>query len=77
MIPTAKLRFVEREEKIHPFYRMVDANGNMVHAVQTYRVLQQWWEEDVGINLVYDGGVQISEFKGEWRDVPVETEERK
>ena len=65
MIPTAKLRFVEREEKIHPFYRMVDANGNMVHAVQTYRVLQQWWEEDVG------------EFKGEWRDVPVETEERK
>jgi hypothetical protein len=65
MTPTAKLRFVERTEKMDPFYRMVDANGNMVPSVRTYRVLQQWWGDPEWPSI------------GEWRDVPVEKEETK
>ena len=56
MIPTNKLRFVEREETIDGF-----SIGD--HSVgRTVRVLQQWWEPP------YPG----SAWDGEWRDVPLE-----
>ena len=62
MTPTNKLRFVEREVPMHPFYRTVGPDGEMRQAVQTYRVLQQWWEPP------YPG----SAWTGEWRDIPLE-----
>lgn len=65
MTPTNRLRFVEREVPMHPFYRTVGPDGEMRQAVQTYRVLQQWWEPH------YPG----SAMQGEWRDVPLEKEE--
>ena len=63
MTPTPKLRFVERSVPMHPFYKTIDAQGNTVQAMQTYRVLQQFWEH--------------TEWNapGEWRDVPLEKEE--
>lgn len=63
MTPTNKLRFVEREASLHPFYKAVNPDGTAV-SVQTYRVLQQWWEPP------YPG----SAWTGEWRDVPLEVE---
>ncbi len=64
MTPTNRLRFVERAVPMHPFYRTVGPDGEMRQAVQTYRVLQQWWEPH------YPG----SAMQGEWRDVPLEEE---
>ena len=63
MTPTPKLRFVERSIPLRPFYKSIDANGNMVQAMQTFRVLQQWWKH--------------TEWNapGEWRDVPLEAEQ--
>ena len=63
MTPTAKLRFVERSVPVHPFYKTVDAQGNTVPVMQTYPVLQQFWEH--------------TEWNapGEWRDVPLEKEQ--
>lgn len=61
MTPTNRLRFVEREVPMHPFYRTVGPDGEMRQAVQTYRVLQQWWVPH------YPG----SAMQGEWRDVPL------
>lgn len=63
MRPTAKLRFVERSVPMHPFYKTIDAQGNTVQAMQTYRVLQQFWEHTEW------------NASGEWRDVPLEKEE--
>jgi hypothetical protein len=62
MQPTNKLRFVERSVPMHPFYKTVDAQGNTVQAMQTYHVLQQFWEH--------------TEWNapGDWRDVPLEKE---
>ena len=65
MTPTLKLRFVERKVPMHPFYQTVGSDGQMREGVQTYRVLQQWWEPH------YPG----SAMQGEWRDVPMEVEE--
>lgn len=64
MTPTAKLRFVERSVPMHPFYKTTDAQGNLVQATQTYRVLQQWW--------AVERAGQITPT-GTWRDVPLET----
>jgi hypothetical protein len=71
MKPTTKLRFVEREQPMHPFYKTVDTKGNMVQAVQKYRVLQQWWAKQIqaGPQTFVD-----HPNDGEWRDVPLETE---
>lgn len=66
MIPTAKLRFVQRKVPMHPFYKTTDAQGNLVQATQTYRVLQQWW--------AVERAGQITPT-GEWRDVPLEVEQ--
>ena len=66
MTPTANLRFVERKVPMDPFYKTVDVRGNLVPAMQTYRILQQWWQ------VAKEG--QITTF-GEWRDVPLEQEQ--
>lgn len=74
MTPTAKLRFVERSVPMHSFYKTTDAQGNLVQATQTYRVLQQWWAP---FRTFSDGyGYQTVELVGgEWRDVPLEVEQ--
>ena len=65
MTPTNKLRFVERENKI----------GSMI---ATYKILQQWWENKNIVLAIHvedkDGNPLPSPNRGEWRDVPVETE---
>ena len=61
MNPTMKLRFVEREITMH--------HADCLYAsVTTVRVLQQWfeWSQDVLTNDL-----------GEWRDVPLEKEDKK
>jgi hypothetical protein len=60
MVPTHRLRFVERETK--------DPNN-----FKTVRILQQWWAP---FRTFSDGyGYQTVELKGgEWRDVQVEEE---
>ena len=65
MTPTPKLRFVERTVPL------TNTTGKIVH------VLQQWWEgSSMGtINLGWTGEMPIGEVKGEWRDVPLETEQ--
>jgi hypothetical protein len=69
MKPTNRLRFVTRKMVFDAFYMMTDGGGKTVPAQQTIRVLQQWWEDSVG-----DIEQGITAF-GEWRDVPLETEE--
>jgi hypothetical protein len=60
MTPTAKLRFVER---VVPAPEYGEGIG------KTARILQQWWEDGFG-DLA--NGVTLY---GEWRDIPLETEE--
>ena len=60
MIPTNKLRFVERAV-------LVQGHGHYLQKV--VRVLQQWWDAEDGDHEDY---VKAS---GEWRDVPLEEEE--
>jgi hypothetical protein len=64
MKATNKLRFVERKD-----FTQDAANP------RTLRILQQWWEQSsMGeVNLGF-GSFPVGEIKGEWRDVPVETE---
>lgn len=63
--PTPKLRYIQRVEKI-----------SLEHDTYTFRMikyLQQWWADysvDIDTN-------HLVEFNGEWRDVPLETEEVK
>jgi hypothetical protein len=64
MSPTAKLRFVERSQPDYP-----GANTGRV-----IRVLQQWWQGGLTMNLGWTNEVSIGDSKGEWRDVPLETE---
>lgn len=62
MIPTNKLRFVEREidEEIH-----VNIDSRTVYTqLKKVRVLQQWW---------VDPPDELMTHFGEWRDVPLET----
>ncbi len=68
MKPTLKLRFVERSLPMHPFYKMIDAQGNTVQATQTFRILQQWWEDN-STDVYWVNGAP-----GEWRDVRLEKE---
>ena len=69
MKPTNKLRFVERTVYLDPFYKQLNEKGELVTATRTYRVLQQWWEDSVG-----DMQQGVTAF-GEWRDVPLESEQ--
>lgn len=59
MTPTTKLRFVKRQVVFDP---AIDHRG-------TQMILQQWWED-----LAW-GGPKDMTPPGEWRDVPMETEE--
>ena len=62
MIPTPKLRFVDREIQL-------PIQGFVV-TYKTVRILQQWWEPKYNIiDVVADRKT------GEWRDVPVEDEQ--
>ena len=62
MTPTARLRFVERNEPVVLRGERFD---------NWRKVLQQWWVDDS-----IDGQwVHGSPEKGEWRDVPMEKEQ--
>lgn len=61
MKPTSKLRFIERTVEVH---------GDP----KTVRILQQWWQGGLTMNLGWSNEVSIGDSKGEWRDVPLETE---
>jgi hypothetical protein len=69
MIPTAKLRFVERTVQV-PFQDYKNVTES-----KTVRILQQWWQTNNTINLGFGGDMPIGEIKGEWRDVPLEKEQ--
>jgi hypothetical protein len=58
MIPTPKLRFVERQ----------DFTEDLANP-RTLRILQQWWE----IENITDA-LHNNVLDGEWRDVPMEKE---
>jgi hypothetical protein len=64
MTPTPKLRFVER---------VVPAPEHGEGIGKTVRILQQWWVSDLTGHWV-----TATEFRpdGEWRDVPVEKEDK-
>lgn len=68
MKPTAKLRFVERVD-----YVQLWGDTDIKH---TALILQQWWEISATINLGFGGEMPIGETKGEWRDVPIEKEQK-
>lgn len=72
MSPTNKLRFVERNIPMHPFYKAVDPQGDLVPAVHTVRVLQQWWTSTPTVSLGFGEPMPIGPDQGEWRDVPLE-----
>lgn len=62
MIPTAKLRFVER------------VTGRTEAGWKTEKILQQWWQGGAVINVGF-GDVPVGVQSGEWRDVIVEQEQ--
>ena len=61
MTPTAKLRFVNGKETHETGH--VTADGHRFLGVRYVHKLQQWWEHTEW------------NAQGEWRDVPLETEE--
>jgi len=67
MTPTSRLRFVEREIGY-------SKTGNITD-LHTVRILQQWWEKSVTINLGWTGEMPLRKAEGEWRDVPLEEEQ--
>ena len=69
MTPTNKLRFVERT------LNAGEAAKQNLPAFYKIRILQQWWENSMTINLGWTGDMPIGLAKGEWRDVPIEKEQ--
>ena len=69
MTPTPKLRFVERKITELPDHLLATP------ITKTVRILQQWWESNMSINLGWTGDMPIGLAKGEWRDVPIEKEQ--
>lgn len=64
MTPTAKLRWFRLPRDMH-WEVILDAHPSALkHLDGTYRVLQQWWENEY---YAINGGIE-----GEWRDIPVE-----
>ena len=61
MTPTAKLRFFEKTVHFNTGSTVND--GIPIIGSQKFRILQQWWEHTEW------------NAQGEWRDVPLETEE--
>ena len=70
MIPTNKLRFVEKT--------VSEWHSPGFIATKTIHVLQQWWEtaSHGTVNLGWGGEIAIGKVTGEWRDVPLEVEEK-
>ena len=68
MTPTPKLRFVERTVQV-PFQDYKNVTES-----KTVRILQQWWEKSLTINLGWIGDMPLRKAEGEWRDVPIEKE---
>jgi hypothetical protein len=68
MTPTPKLRFVNGEETFETGH--VTSDGHRFLGVRYVRVLQQWWEPEQ--NII---DVVVGKTKGEWRDIPTETED--
>jgi hypothetical protein len=68
MIPTTRFRYIERQD-------FTDDLANP----QTLRILQQWWEDKNIVLTVHitdkDGNTLPSPNRGEWRDIPLETEQ--
>jgi hypothetical protein len=62
MTPTAKLRFVLRDEQTGMY--------GSIPVIKTVRILQQWWEPEQNIIDMVAG-----KTKGEWRDIPLEAED--
>ena len=67
MTPTAKLRFFEKT--VHFNSGSTTGDGIPIIGTQKFRVLQQWWEMK---EFICD---EMRVTGGEWRDVPLETEE--
>jgi hypothetical protein len=65
MTPTNKLRFVKR---------LILAPEHGEGIGKRTRILQQWWENNMTINLGWTGDMPTGLAKGEWRDLPVEVE---
>ena len=69
MIPTPKLRFVERDS--------YSRNGEHFVTPHKVRILQQWWEnKNIRLSVMqYDEyGTPVIRHPGEWRDIPLEKE---
>jgi hypothetical protein len=68
MTPTTRFRYIERQD-------FTDDLANP----QTLRILQQWWEDKNIVLTVHitdkDGNTLPSPNRGEWRDIPLETEQ--
>ena len=67
MLPTNRLRFVERDCYIK--------NGEAFTHPFKERVLQQWWQSHMTTNLGWTGDMPVGQAQGEWRDVPLEAEQ--
>jgi len=65
MTPTTRFRYIECTTP-YPY-------------VKTVRILQQWWEDKNIVLTVHitdkDGNTLPSPNRGEWRDIPLETEQ--
>jgi len=64
MIPTTKLRFVDRVIAVPA----TDGVG------RTVRILQQWWEDSDPEIVEEAYNIKLLRVEGEWRDVPLENE---
>ena len=69
MIPTCKLRFVERTVQV-PFQNYKDVTES-----KTVRILQQWWQTHATGMTSTNGEDWVTAYAGEWRDVPLEEEQ--
>jgi hypothetical protein len=74
MTPTTKLRFVEREVKTITGVLLTPSGAVNQYSAKTVRILQQWWEKSLTINLGWTGDMPLRKAEGEWRDVPIEKE---
>lgn len=64
--PTPRLRFVERDV-LQDDLMAIASDLGMAEALPKQLILQQWWAEDMPAYM-------RDRARGEWRDVPLETE---
>jgi hypothetical protein len=71
MTPTTWFRYIERD--------CYSSNGEHFTHPHRVRILQQWWEDKNIVLTVHitdkDGNTLPSPNRGEWRDIPLETEQ--